>query len=38
MRALERDFEAQPELAALFVDLLEEVDALRTRLHRVGLG
>jgi chaperone modulatory protein CbpM len=33
MRALERDFEAVPELAALFADLLEELDAARARLR-----
>jgi len=32
IRALERDFDAVPELAALMVDLLEEVEALRARL------
>lgn len=32
IHALERDFDAVPELAALMVDLLEEVDALRARL------
>lgn len=37
IRAIERDFDAVPELAALVADLLEEVDALRTRLHRAGL-
>jgi chaperone modulatory protein CbpM len=37
MRQLERDFEAVPELAALVADLLEEMDALRTRLRRAGL-
>jgi len=37
MRQLERDFEATPELAALMADLLEEVDALRTRLRCAGL-
>jgi len=34
MRALERDFDAVPELAALMVDLLEEVEVLRARLGR----
>jgi chaperone modulatory protein CbpM len=29
MVALERDFDAAPELAALVADLLEELDALR---------
>jgi len=38
MRALERDFEAAPELAALMADLLEEMDELRARLRRAGLG
>lgn len=38
MRQLERDFEAVPELAALVADLLEEVDELRGRLRRAGLG
>jgi chaperone modulatory protein CbpM len=33
MRQLERDFDAAPELAALVADLLEEMDALRSRLH-----
>lgn len=37
MRALERDFDAVPELAALVADLLEEMDALRGRLERAGL-
>ncbi len=32
MCALERDFDAVPELAALMADLLEELDALRARL------
>jgi len=31
MVALERDFDAAPELAALMADLLEELDALRAR-------
>jgi len=31
MVALERDFDAVPELAALMADLLEELDALRAR-------
>ena len=38
MRALERDFEAAPELAALMADMLEEIDDLRSRLRRAGLG
>ena len=31
MRALERDFDATPELAALVADLIEELDGLRAR-------
>ena len=38
MRQMERDFEAVPELAALVADLLDEMDALRGQLRRVGLG
>jgi chaperone modulatory protein CbpM len=34
---IERRFEANPELAGLFVDLLEEVERLRRRLRREGL-
>lgn len=34
MRALERDFDAVPELAALMVDLLEEIETLRARVRR----
>lgn len=34
MRRIERDFDAVPELAALVADLLEEMDALRSRLAR----
>lgn len=37
IRALERDFDADPELAALVVDLLEEVERLRLRLRHAGL-
>lgn len=37
MRRLERDFDAVPELAALVVDLLDEVQRLRSRLRRAGL-
>ena len=36
IRALERDFDAVPELAALMVDLLEEIDALRARLPQTN--
>lgn len=35
--ALERDFDALPELAALVADMQEEIDALRRRLDRAGL-
>ena len=31
--ALERDFDANPELAALVVDLLDEIQVLRLRLQ-----
>ena len=34
---IERHFEANPDLAGLFVDLLEEVERLRRRLRREGL-
>jgi len=37
MSAIERDFDAAPELAALVADLLEEMDSLRARLRRAGL-
>jgi len=33
MHALERDFDAAPELAALMADLLDELDELRARLR-----
>lgn len=33
MRAIERTYDADPELAALVADMLEEVDELRTRLR-----
>lgn len=36
LRRVERDFEAEPELAALVADLLEEVERLRTRLRAMG--
>ncbi|MDZ7583260.1 MAG: chaperone modulator CbpM [Thiobacillus sp.] len=36
MRALERDFDAVPELAALMADLLAELDALRARVRNIG--
>lgn len=37
MQALERDFDAVPELAALMADLSEELDLLRRRLRDAGL-
>lgn len=36
--ALERDFDANEELAGLVADLIEEVQRLRARLRAVGLG
>jgi chaperone modulatory protein CbpM len=36
MAMLERDFDAVPELAALVLDLEDEVAALRARLRRLG--
>jgi chaperone modulatory protein CbpM len=38
IRAMERDFDAVPELAALVADLLDEIDRLRARLRRAGLA
>lgn len=38
MSALERDFEAGPELAALVTDLHDEIARLRSRLRRAGLA
>ncbi len=38
MHSIERDFDAVPELAALVADMLEELDNLRARLRREGLG
>jgi chaperone modulatory protein CbpM len=32
IRRIEHDFDAVPELAALFADLLEEMDALKARV------
>ena len=37
MAQVERDFDAVPELAALVADLVDEIAALRNRLHRAGL-
>jgi len=34
---LERDFDANPELAGLVVDLLDEIERMRIRLRRSGL-
>lgn len=36
--AVERDFDANPELAGLVADLLEEIERLRVRLRRAGLS
>jgi chaperone modulatory protein CbpM len=38
MREIEHAYEAVPELAALVADMLEEMDALRSRLRRAGRG
>jgi len=38
MRDIERTYDAAPELAALVADMLEEMDALRARLRRSGMG
>lgn len=38
IRALERDFDATPELAALVADLLDERERLRARLRLAGLA
>jgi chaperone modulatory protein CbpM len=38
IHAIERDFEATPELAGLVADLLDEMDRLRARLRKAGLG
>jgi chaperone modulatory protein CbpM len=35
---VERDFDADEDLAALLVDLSDEVHRLRARLHALGLG
>src|SRR3990167_1714365 len=35
--AIERDFDANPELAALVVDLIEEVGRLKGRLRAAGI-
>jgi len=36
IRRLEVAFEAEPELAALVADLLEELDSLRAQLRRLA--
>jgi chaperone modulatory protein CbpM len=36
MRRFERDFDAVPELAALVVDLLDELEQVRSRLRRLA--
>lgn len=38
LRGLERDFDANPELAGLVADLFEELERLRARLRRAGLS
>ena len=38
MREIERSFDAEPELAALVADMLEEMDQLRARLRRAGVA
>lgn len=37
LHAIERDFEANPELAGLVADLMEELERLRARLRRAGI-
>lgn len=37
LSALERDFDANPELAGLTADLFDELERLRARLRRAGL-
>ena len=38
IRRIERDFDAAPELAALFADMMEELDAMRSLMRGRGLG
>jgi len=38
LQRLERDFDANPELAGLVADLFDELDRLRARLRREGLS
>lgn len=35
LRNIERDFDANPELAALVVDMIEEIERLKCRIHRL---
>lgn len=35
---LERNFDANPELAGLVADLFDELERLRTRLRRIGVS
>lgn len=37
LSGLERDFDANPELAGLVADLFDELERLRVRLRRAGL-
>jgi len=37
IRAVEANFDADPELAALVADMLDEIDGLRARLRRAGI-
>lgn len=37
VRALEHDFEADPELAAMVADLIDELERLRACIRRAGL-
>ena len=38
IRLLEQNFDAAPELAALVADMQQELDELRARLRRAGVG
>ena len=38
LHGLERDFDANPELAGLVADLFDELERLRARLRRAGLS
>lgn len=37
LMAIERDFDAHPELAALVVDLMEELDCKKAQLRAAGI-